>query len=157
MVCFYNRDRDLQSQQRLRLTGAVPVKTGSLEPLDLFVFALSYAKLLRTFAGDALASTTIVGHALFRYPDVLRRRSGLKENVDGYTATWIPVAADPEPFRLQQLDEALADGYRAIFVKCTVIAEGKQEQFQRFAFHQPLAGNIVDDQMRKVWLSRHWA
>lgn len=121
------------------------------------VHIIGIAICSRNSGTDQLASTTIVGHALFRYPDVLRSRSGLEEYVDGNTATWIPIAADPEPFRLQKLHEALTDGHGTVFVERAVIAEGEKKQFQGFAFHQPLPWNIVDHQMREIRLACHWA
>ena len=50
----------------------------------------------------------------------------MPEHVDRYPAARIPVAADPEPTRGEQRDEILADAYRAVLVKRSMISEGSE-------------------------------
>ena len=51
---------------------------------------------------ERLAAPTIGGDALVGHPDALRQLAGLPEHVDRHSATRIPVAADAQPFRLEQ-------------------------------------------------------
>ena len=51
---------------------------------------------------ERLAAPTIGCDALVGHPDAFRKFSGLPEHVDRHSTTWIPVAADTQPFRPQQ-------------------------------------------------------
>ena len=68
-----------------------------------------------------------------------------------------PVAADPEPARLEQPREVLADPHRAVLVERAVIAEAREIELQRLQLDDPFVGNIVDHQMREVRLAGHRA
>lgn len=96
-------------------------------------------------------------HALIRQPDALDRRAGLPEDVDGDAAARVPVAADAQPFRLQQVRQALADGDGAVLVEGAVVAEAGQIQLQALRLDQPVARHIVDDDVGEVGLARHRA
>src|SRR3954471_14169904 len=81
----------------------------------------------------ASAASTVRGHPLVRNPDAVRRRAGLIEHVDRDAAARIPVAADPQPDRLQLVLKALGDADRAGLVEGAMIAEQRQIHLQRFA------------------------
>src|SRR5690606_29517405 len=65
----------------------------------------------------------------------------------------VPVAADTQEVRLQETDDALADGDRAVLVKGAVIAEGRQVELQRLRFDDPVTRHVIDDEMREIRLS----
>src|SRR5688500_13882518 len=72
--------------------------------------------------GRAVQSATpsIGGHPLVGRPYAVGESSLLPEHVDGDTAARVPVAADPEPARFEQVDQALAYPDRAILVEGAV-------------------------------------
>src|SRR5690606_35195964 len=82
------------------------------------------AERAQTITGSA--PPAIRRDALVGDPHALRGRTGLPEHIDRYAAARIPVAADPEPARLEQLHEPLGDGERAVLVEGAVIAEGSE-------------------------------
>jgi hypothetical protein len=111
------------------------------------------------FRGQAIPSPppAIGRHALIRQPHAFDRRARLPEDVDGDAAARIPIAADAQPFRLQQLGQALADGDGAVLVEGAVVAERRQVHLQALGLDQPVAGHIVDDDVGEVGLARHRA
>src|SRR6185437_4975663 len=92
-------------------------------------------------------------HALVGNPHSLRQRTGLPEYVDWNAAARVPVTADPEPLRLDPCGNPLADHDRAILMEGAVIAETCDIKLQRLRFQQPLAGDVVDDEVRKIGLA----
>ena len=62
------------------------------------------------------------------------------------------IAADAQPFRLEQRDKLLADRHRAIFVERAVIAEAVQIKLQRLGFHEPGLRHVVDNQRGEIRL-----
>src|SRR5262249_14993363 len=118
---------------------------------------LAYGEKAENFAGGSVPQLTpaaIGGDALIRNPQPLGQSAGLPKNIDWNAAARLPVAADPEPFRLDLGSQPLADHDCAILVECTVIAEASNVKLQRFRLQEPLARGIVDDEMRKVRLPR---
>ncbi len=78
----------------------------------------------RLAAGRACDHARPIGaDALVGRPDAGGQLSGLPEHVDRHAAARMEIAADAQPFRLQQRDQLLADRDRAFFVECAVIAE----------------------------------
>ena len=69
------------------------------------------------FLASFLAPRPIRRDALIRHPNALRQLAGLPEHVDRHAAARIEVAADAQPFRLEQLHEPLADRDRAVLVE----------------------------------------
>ena len=61
-------------------------------------------------------------------PDALGQPAGLPEHVDRHAAARIPVAADPQPLRLEQAGEPLADADRAVLVERAVVAEARRDR-----------------------------
>jgi arsenite methyltransferase len=108
-------------------------------------------------AEERSAASPVGGDALIGNPDALGWRAGLPEDVDGDAAARIPVGPDPQPLRCQQRHQPLADVQRAILVERAVVAEADKVQLQRFGLDQPLAGDIVDDDMGEIGLPRHRA
>jgi len=80
----------------------------------------------------------------------------LPEHVDRDAATRVPVAADPEPCRLDQLDDAFADGNGRVLVECTRVAEACEIKLERLRLEQPDTWGVVDHEMREVRLARDW-
>src|SRR6266516_7501177 len=65
---------------------------------------------------EASAARAVGRHALIGQPHARRQLPGLPEYVDRNAAARIPIAADPQPARLQQGGDPLADADRAILV-----------------------------------------
>src|SRR5262249_13724318 len=82
-----------------------------------------------------------------------RQFACLPEHVDRHASARIPVAADAQPFRLQQRHELLADGDGAVFVETAVITEAAQKKLQRFRLHEPFPRHVVDHEVREIWLA----
>src|SRR5438874_12959477 len=61
-----------------------------------------------------LAAPAIRRDALVRHPHAVRQLAPLPEHIDRHAAARIPVAADAEPFRLEQVGDPLADADGAI-------------------------------------------
>ena len=78
--------------------------------------------------GDGSAAAAIGRDALVGQPQAFGRRAGLPEHVDRNAAARIPIAADAQPGGLDQLDDALADGDRAVLVEGAVIAEAARDR-----------------------------
>ncbi len=77
------------------------------------------------------AAAAVGGDALVGQPHAAGKRARLPEHVDRHAAARVPVAADAQELRLQQSDEALADGQRAVLVEGTVVAERAEVELQR--------------------------
>jgi len=101
---------------------------------------------------ERLATSTIGRDALIRHPHVFRKFSGLPKHINRHSATRIPVAADAQPFRLEQRKQSLADRDRAIFVESAVIAEAVEIELQRLRFDKETRRYVVNDQMGKIRL-----
>jgi len=69
----------------------------------------------------------------------------------------IPIGPDPQPTRLEKLDQTRGNIHCAVFMECAVIAERMHVEFQRLGFDKPIAGHIIDDDVSEIWLSRHRA
>ena len=78
--------------------------------------------------------------------------AGLPEHVDRDAAARIPVGADAQPDRVETLDQRARDLHAASLVEGTVVAKAGEIQLQRLAFHDPVAGYVVDHQMGEVRL-----
>src|SRR3954468_15917409 len=103
-------------------------------------------------AASAIGRDSLVGD-----PDALRQFSGLPEDVDRHAAARVEVAADPQPMRLEQIRDALADGHRDVLVKGAVVAKRLQIELQRFRLDQPFLRYVVDHQNSEVRLTGHRA
>jgi hypothetical protein len=77
----------------------------------------------------------------------------LPEYVDRHAAARIPVAADAQPFRLEQRHQFLADGDGAVLVEGAVVAEAVQIKLERLRLDKMSARHIVDHQMGEVGLT----
>src|SRR6478672_4912999 len=85
----------------------------------------------------------------------------MPEHVDGHAAARKPIAADAQIGRLDQIDDALADGDRRVLVEGPVIAEAREIELERLRFDEPALRRVVDDEMGEVGLSlvgrcRNW-
>jgi hypothetical protein len=74
-------------------------------------------------------------------PDVFWQFSRTPEHIDWYAATRIPVAADAQIDRLKNSCQAAADSDRGFLVETAVIAEGREEEFKRLRFDEPVFGD----------------
>src|SRR5215510_181131 len=81
---------------------------------------------------EKLAASAIGGYALIGHPHALRQFPGLPEHIDRHSAPRIPVAADAQPFRPEQLEQFLADRDRAVFVESAMITVAVEIEFERF-------------------------
>src|ERR1700730_8101870 len=63
------------------------------------------------------APAAIGRNALIRNPHAFRKLTGLPEHVDRDAAARIPVAADPQVFRLDRAGDALADHHGAVLME----------------------------------------
>src|SRR5579872_5875500 len=105
-------------------------------------------------AGSACSTPPAIGrNALIGNPHSLRQFSGLPEHVDRNAAAWVPIAADAQPFGFDLRGDTLADGDRAVLVKGAVVTEARNIKLEGFGLEQPLAGYIVDHQVRKIGLT----
>jgi hypothetical protein len=52
-----------------------------------------------------LPSAAIGRHALVWNPHVFRHGPSLPEHIDRDAATWIPIATDPQPLRIEQVNQ----------------------------------------------------
>ena len=73
--------------------------------------------------------------------------------VNANATTWGENPSHLNIFGLHEIDEILHDDIDAIFVKCTMIAEAEQIEFQALAFHHALSRNIADTNLCKVRLA----
>ena len=110
--------------------------------------ALAKRPALKVQPAPAIGRDALVGQ-----PDALRQAAGLPEHVDRHAAARIPIAADAQPFGLEQRHELLADGDGAVLVEGAVVAEAREIKFQRLRLHQPLARHIVDHEMGEIRLA----
>src|SRR5581483_3768449 len=106
--------------------------------------------LVMTRSTTASAAAAIGRDALVGNPHALRRRAPLPEHVDRNPAAWIPVAADPEPGGLDQLDNALGDADGRILMEGAGVAEAREIKLERLRFEQPRPRRVIDDEMREV-------
>jgi uncharacterized tellurite resistance protein B-like protein len=102
-----------------------------------------------------LPASAIGRNTRIRQPHGLRRLAGLPEHVDRHAAARIPIAADAQIPRLEQLRQALADRDGAILVEGAVIAEAVEEELERFRLDEPAVGHVVDHEKREVRLAGH--
>jgi hypothetical protein len=100
------------------------------------------------------APAAIGGHTLVRKPHAGRALSGLPEDVDGDAAARIPVPADAQEMRFDEVRYALADGNRAVLMERAVIAERCEIELERLRLDEPAVRHVVDDEVRKVGLAR---
>lgn len=56
-------------------------------------------------------------------------------------------------FGIHQFDEVFHDDIDAVFVEVTVVAEREEVEFEGFAFHHALVGQVGDADFSKVGLS----
>ena len=60
----------------------------------------------------------------------------------------------PQIAGFEQLREPLADGHGTVLVEGAVVAEAVEVKLEAFRFHEPWAGNVVDDEDREIGLAR---
>src|SRR5262245_33478098 len=70
--------------------------------------------------------------ALLGNPHAIGRRAVLPEHVDGDAPARIPIAADPKPSGIGQLDDTLADRDGRVLVEGAHIAEAREIELERF-------------------------
>ena len=100
----------------------------------------------------------MVEQALFSHLFVLCAGTAIVGvGIDTDATTWCEETCHLDVFGIHQADEVFHDGVDAVFVKVAVATEGKQIEFQRLAFHHPLARQVADADFRKVWLASDWA
>lgn len=99
-----------------------------------------------------LSPAAIRGDAGVGDVDAIGRGGGLVEDVDGDSAAGVPVAGDAEPGGGEEVGEGFGDADGAVFVEGAVVAEGTEEEFEGFRFDEPIAGDVVDDEVGKVGL-----
>ena len=150
-------DKKLRSQVTQTWVKALersPLKPDDLLELwtDLLADRMDLRVVSSAHQPKRLAASPIGGNALVGHPHALREFSGLPEHVDRHSATWIPVAPDAQPFRLEQRKQPPADRDRTVFVECAVIAEAIEVELQRFRFDKEASGYVIDDQMGKIGL-----
>ena len=81
------------------------------------------------------------------------RLAGLIEDIDRNAAARVPIAADPQPQRLQLLIQPFGDLERAGLVEAAVAAKGAKVELQRLALDQARIRRVVDNQMGEVGLA----
>src|ERR1700722_19471202 len=115
----------------------------------------TFTILSRPSSPDPSASpaATIRRHVLWRDPGPVGRCAGLPEHVDRNAATRIPIAPDAQPRRLEQRRQFLRDRHRAGLVECAVVAKRGEVQLQGLALYNPVARDIVDDDVGEVRLA----
>src|SRR5262249_51213825 len=92
------------------------------------------------------------GDAGVGQPYVRGQLARLPENVDGNPTARIPIAADAQKSRLEQADELLSDGDRAVLVEGADVTEAAEIELERFRFEKPFSWHVVDHQMSEVGL-----
>src|SRR5215469_15650684 len=105
----------------------------------------------------SLAPRAIGGDALVRHPHAARHFPCLPEHIDRYAAARMKIAADAQPFGLEQRDQPPADRNRAVLMEHAMIAEILEITLERFRFHPPAAGHIIDDKRREIRLAGNGA
>src|SRR3954470_19812133 len=80
------------------------------------------------------ASPAIGSDARIGEPQPGGRLACLVEYVDRDAAARVPIAADPQPYRGQGIDQPARDGQSTVFVKGAVVAKRAEIELQRFAF-----------------------
>ena len=86
--------------------------------------AAAFGNRIRRLATPAIRRDALVG----RQPHILRQFPRLPKHVDRHAAARIPVAADAQPFRVEQRGEFLADSDRAVLVEGAMIAEAVRDK-----------------------------
>lgn len=86
---------------------------------------LPHAIIGSKLTAPAVGRDTLIGH-----PDVLRQLSSLPKYVDRHATARIPIAADAQPFGLEQSNEFFADGNGAILVEGAVVTEAVEIEFE---------------------------
>src|SRR3954447_13506686 len=120
----------------------------------LSTFAVETERGESETVSSSSAPAAIGRDALLGHPQSLRRAARLPEHVDWNAAARIPIAPDAQELRLDLARDALADHHGAVLVEGAVIAEAGDVELERLRFQQPLAGRVVDHQMREIRLSR---
>ena len=87
-----------------------------------------------------LSAPAIGRDPLVGQPEPGRRFAGLIEHIDGDAAARIPVTANPQPGRVQQFFDPLANVDRARLVKAAMVAIGAEKQFQGLALDRQQSG-----------------
>ena len=77
----------------------------------------------------------------------------LVKYIDGDATAGIPITADAEEFWVYFFDDAFGDIDGAGFVEGTVIAIGKEIEFERFTLDHFLGRNVIDHNMGEIWLA----
>src|SRR5207248_10971603 len=85
------------------------------------------------------------------------RLAGLVKYVDRDAAARVPIAADPQPYRGQALDQLARDRQGAVLVKGAVVAKRAEIELQRLALEDHRLGHIIDDEVGEVRLTGHRA
>ena len=141
------------AMKELRPASADPMRRSN-DDLSAHVFTADFGSVSRKSAGACFSSPAAIGRdALVGDPHAVGKLAALPEHVDRDSAAREPVAADPEPARLQEADEILADPDRAILVKGPVIPEARQIELQRLRLEDPFVWRVVDDQMGEIGLA----
>ena len=100
--------------------------------------------------GDGSAAGPIGRDPLVRQPRFFGLVAGLPKHVDRDAAAGMPVAADAQEARLEQLRQPTTHAEGAILVEGAVIPEAVEVELERLRLDQPAVGNVVDDQDRKI-------
>lgn len=104
-----------------------------------------------------LATATIGRHALVWNPHALRGLAVLIKHINRNTSARVPIAANTKPFWAYLAYKTLANTCCASFVKITMVTVRPEKELEGFALDNPLIGDIIDDQMRKIGLTRNRA
>ena len=69
----------------------------------------------------------------------------MPEYVDRYAAPRIPISADAEKVRRNEVHDPLADADRAFLVESAVVAKAREVELERFRLEEPIARQVIDD------------
>ncbi len=94
--------------------------------------AIGFAPPAGGSAAPAIGRDGLIGQE-----DPIGRRAGLPEHVDRDAAARVPVAADPQPARGEEIAERLADLDGAALVEGAVVAEAEEIELEALGFDEP--------------------
>src|SRR5690606_28284823 len=106
-------------------SASIPSRDRTLPDITMVVRRGTNPSSRRESAAAAIRRHSLVGH-----PQPGGRLAALVEDIDGHPAAGIPVTADPEPLRLEPVDQGPGDPHRAVLVEGTVVAIALQVQLQ---------------------------
>src|SRR6185312_6463390 len=136
--------------RKRRLVSAA--RSAAAKPTASNPSASAWSRIAAFVSSAALTPSTIGRHALIGHPQPVGHRAGLVEDIDRHAAARIPIAADAQPGGCDLPDQPLGDGEGAVLVEIAVIAKSAEEELKRLALDQPLAGDVIDHEMREVGL-----